>query len=141
MGQPLPLPERIPKPSPKDETELNQMGITIGESETKYVTYTMPEGWRMVDDSWREDLPEFYILDTEDMKRVSIYGQWKGYGSDRLRLSIIDEPDKYVKPDTDVIEESETSNANLVAMFAASIDPFNRPAVEAEVTRDPDFRT
>lgn len=60
MGQPLPLPERIPLPrKPEDVEKLELYGIVFKNKDKKYVEFTLPEGWKLVDNSWRSDLPEW----------------------------------------------------------------------------------
>jgi len=61
MGQPLPLPERIPLPKDSVSQSMIEKGFTFGDKvdiEGKtFVNYTLPEGWRFVNNSWRQDLP------------------------------------------------------------------------------------
>ncbi len=58
MSQPLPLPKRIPNPSEKQRESMEKCGIKIT-SDGQFVEYTLPNGWEMVDNSWRRDLPQF----------------------------------------------------------------------------------
>ena len=45
MGQPMPLPEPIPRPNDKLLTLMNESGITIAEETGKqYLEYTLPTG-------------------------------------------------------------------------------------------------
>ena len=75
MGQSLPLPDRIPVPYPRTKEKMEKDGITIiSEDGERYVKYTLPDGWKMVNDSVREDLPSFYIADDKDMTRYCIDG-------------------------------------------------------------------
>lgn len=99
MGQVLPLPRRIPNPNAEQKLQLKEMGIETeqecddtasGDPPKKdYVTYTLPAGWKMVNNSWREDLPDFFIIDENKMKRVSIRGSWKETYDNDIRLCIL----------------------------------------------------
>lgn len=127
MGQPLPLPKRIPRPTGKVLTAMNECGITIDiQSEDEYVTYSLPSGWRMVNDSHREDLPEYHIVDDKNMVRCSITGAWKGTYDNKLHLSWTKEPYEFEARHGKMIP-SETNGAALVGKFAEALDPLNRP--------------
>ncbi len=146
MGQQLPLPERIPMPNDEQLQQLNEIGCTIildavitdntnNTTNTKpsrpseYVKYNLPSGWKMVDSSWRRDLPDFYIIDDKQMKRVSISGSWKGAYDNKLRLRVYSgEEIKFYEPPIDnTVECSETSNANIIGKFGEVIDEQKRP--------------
>ena len=108
------------------------------------VFYTLPSGWQMVDASWRADLPYFYILDNDKMKRVNISGSWKGVYDNKLRMEIkTDLPfEKYVVPESNIIEESQTSIGNMAGTFAEAFDPQHRPFKKAtQTTRAEPYRT
>lgn len=95
MCQPLPLPERIPFPrGEKQKQQLFDMGITWdSEGEDKYVTYTLPNGWQMINaTTFRNDLPKWYIVDSEMRKRVCISGSWKGTYNNDLNMDVYKEP-------------------------------------------------
>lgn len=101
MGQPLPLPAKIPRPTTGQQGKLENMGIqTHTENDAQqYVTYTLPDGWRMVDCSVRADMPEFDIVDIEKNIRVVIEGCWKGSYDNKLNMHIQSEPySKYEEP-------------------------------------------
>jgi hypothetical protein len=145
MGQLLPLPERIPRPTPNQINELKNLGIEVNieEKDEKgnpcmYVQYTLPVGWKMVDKSWREDLPDYYIVDIESKARVSISGSWKGSYDNKLRLSILKNP-IILKPDEGKLIPSETSNYAMLGKFAEALDPLGRPAEPLSADRKPDF--
>lgn len=129
MGQPLPLPERIPRPdSKKQMAELEEAGVILEDSTERYVGYTMPKGWKMVDDSWREDLPQFYIVDDKNMARFSIHGSWKGTYDNALTLTTVDTPRLFERRNRDQsLIPSETSDGALVGKFAEAADPFYAP--------------
>lgn len=60
MGQPLPLPERIPLPrDQKDIEKLESYGISFKNKDEKYVEYILPEGWKLIDDSRYSDSPKW----------------------------------------------------------------------------------
>lgn len=137
MGQPLPLPERIPKPNPDTIRgrellgALKQAGITIDASPGEYVRYTLPHGWRMVDDSWRQDLPNFYIVDNTNMLRFSVTGAWKGSYDNELNLKEVNPPRQFEPQNNKTMIPSETgSNA---------MDPLHRPSPELTAERQPDY--
>jgi hypothetical protein len=91
MGQPLPLPERIPKPNDIQILSLLHMGLELdleNDSE-QFIKYELPIGWRMVDCSEKQDMPDFYIIDHKKMKRISISGSWKGLHDNELILRIL----------------------------------------------------
>lgn len=104
MGQPLPLPEKIPFPrTTKQEIALAEMGIIIhpipeGEKDLDHTTYTLPEGWRMVNTNpdGRQDLPEWHILDEENKMRVFVSGRWKVSYDNNLHLQILEGHRVYV---------------------------------------------
>ena len=132
MGQPLPLPERIPNPMTHQLVSLNQMGINIIKdlkNDTKtlmpYVKYTLPEGWRMVCESWRQDLPVYYIVDDSDMRRVKVSGCWKGTYDNSLRLCILEGVDitKYEPSEDKRMESSKTDAIALIPEFLEAVVP------------------
>jgi hypothetical protein len=102
-----------------------------------YVRYTLPQGWRMVDNSFRQDLPEFYIIDADNMKRVSISGAWKGAYDNDLSLHVLkgDSIKAYKAPAEEMIEASETSNGNLMVMFGNAMTPERVPEMKETLTR------
>ena len=123
MGQPLPLPERIPVPSQKTLTAMTACGIQLDqESQSVYREYTLPTGWKMVDNSWRQDLPEYYIVDELGLTRFCISGSWKGSYDNELRISTVHEP-KLLKRREEELIPSETSNAAMIGKFAEALDP------------------
>lgn len=91
MGQAMPLPERIPRPCEKELEILKALGFNIGEGED-YVPLVLPQGYRWVDNSPREDLPDWYIVNDENLAVVEVYGNWKGTFWDRLQLHVHEEP-------------------------------------------------
>jgi len=119
MGQTLPLPERIPKPNTKTLTEMKVCGIIVEDADEEYVTYTLPKGWKMVDSSWREDLPDFYIIDSSDMKRFCISGSWKGTYDNKLNIRSVKQ-EKYESPKSTPIP-SETSGPVLYNKLETAI--------------------
>lgn len=104
----------------------------------KYVEYTLPPGWKMVDDSWRADLPDYFIVDENDMKRVSVRGSWKEMYDNHLTISIVQKPEKLVRKNTPLIP-SETDTTAVVCKFAEALDPLKRPAEPLVTHRTGDF--
>ncbi len=108
MNQFCPLPERIPTPSPEQLIALEKMNITIdsdAEKDNAYAKYTLPLNWKMISESKRSDLPRFYIVDTENYKRVLVNGVWKGSYDNELDLIILDGTEMYKEPIHDLLEE------------------------------------
>lgn len=114
MGQVCPLPERIPKPYGKELKKMQHHGITVNLTSGKviagveYVTYELPEGWSMKDDSWRADLPEWYIVDQDSRIHFRISGSWKETYDNHLSIKAMDGSKKY-KPKADEPIPSETT--------------------------------
>ena len=92
MGQPLPLPERIPAPNDVQRKQLAIMGINVGSVAQGFASYDLPNGWRMVDKSWRHDIPCWYIVDPDNMARWLIRGSWKETYDNELYLDIVEKP-------------------------------------------------
>lgn len=99
MGQILPLPERIPKPRGETEESMKACGIRVNNepdesyhTDQQYVTYSLPIGWRTVDNSQCAELPIFYIVDNNNMVRFSITGTWRETYDNDLHLNTIKEP-------------------------------------------------
>lgn len=99
MGPACPLPERIPLPNDEllnmmiaDGIVINQDDITTPSGDAKFVTYSLPSGWSIVDKSWRVDLPNYYIIDSCRMTRYYIHGAWKGSYDNELYISKITNP-------------------------------------------------
>jgi hypothetical protein len=120
MGQPLPLPNRIPQPTGYVASEFDKMGIKYETGDEKYVSYTLPDGWSMKDKSWREDLPNFAIVDTDGMIRAVVSGSWKETYDNRLSINIPDELELFEKPKDEVIP-SETSVPAIVGKIAGAL--------------------
>ena len=118
LSSSLPLPERIPNPEPEVKTRMEECGITIESSEAVYVSYDLPSGWKLVDQSDRADLPQFYIVDTEDKGRFKISGSWKGTYDNELKIYIVASPE-VITPMTTVSTPSET-NGKTIAQLATS---------------------
>jgi hypothetical protein len=117
MGQPLPLPERIPVPNSKTSQALTDCGVVVnGQPNCLYVTYTLPENWKMIDNSDRVDIPVWYIVDANNLARFQIAGAWKGVYDNELSIRIVESP-YLVKPRSEEPTPSETSNTNLALKF------------------------
>lgn len=120
MGQICPLPERIPLPDNKTLEDMKKHGIIIDSKYEKiidgqsYVNYTLPKGWKLVNDSDRECVINQYIVDSENMIQYTIYGTWKGTYDNSLEIEKIHQPRKFVKQNYQV-RPSETSGTALLA--------------------------
>jgi hypothetical protein len=118
MGQPLPLPTKIPVPSSNVISELGDMGITIEDSQQTYSAYRMPDGWKMVDRSWRQDLPKFSMVDTDNNIRVTISGAWKETYDNDITLRVQHAPfEKFVHDPSAKIIPSETSVGAIITRY------------------------
>lgn len=124
MGQPLPLPERIPIPTKEQKEAFDRMGITIVPNEEgdhdpwrrKYVCYTLPDGWRMIKEPGRRsDFPEYVIVDSENMRRVVVQGVWKGTYDNELNMCVCETLEPYHVDPTAQFNE-------LLAMYKNTCD-------------------
>jgi hypothetical protein len=118
MGQPLPLPEQIPRPDVESEEgkklmeALNKAGIVLGKG-AHYAEYTMPRGWRMIDDSECEELPIFHMVDEKNMIHFSITGRWeetRTFVSHQIRLSHVNPPQQHKEKTVSLSEEDGGSS-------------------------------
>lgn len=114
----MPLPERVPLPSNSNMTEkVTGWGIKFSDEKDGYATMTLPEGWTFNDISWREDLPEWVIVDTNNMMRASVRGAWKGAYDNQLDFYVLDGTKPYV-PRQEPAEPSETQDMMLKTAVA-----------------------
>jgi len=135
ISRPLPLPDKIPKPTPAIQEAFRKVGIQWdAESKDDYVAYTLPSGWRMVDVSWHEDLPIFYIVDNENNVRFSIRGQWKQTYDNELTIYEKNPPEPFQSPCSNTKEASQTSERAIVSKIL-KVNPDSLPK---EVSRKPD---
>jgi hypothetical protein len=76
MGQALPLPERIPRPNEEQSIQLRKKGIVcLLADPCQYVTYTLPQGWQMLDRGQSVEKPHFVVVDTNYAIHLSIWGE------------------------------------------------------------------
>lgn len=125
MGQPLPLPGKIPVPA-DDATrhELKTLGISIYDDSEMYSTYSLPEGWTMRDATDRRvDQPQWYIVDELEQIRVCINGSWKKTYSNKLYIEVCHAPYKMFKKPSGVPAPCETS---VEALGAKLIDAISK---------------
>jgi hypothetical protein len=148
MGQVLPLPERIPRPNPNtDEGKkiikaFNKFGIEFEDTQELYITYKLPNGWRTIDDSRREDLPQYYIVDDTNMVQFFIGGSWKGTYDNNLYMEQVDFPYTFEsKNKTAPLIPSETSNTVVMGKMCEAIDSLHRPANPHTAQRKLDYTT
>ena len=72
-----PLPEKIPRPDNYLLKYMKRCGINVHTTTpNEYVSYDLPVGWNMVNNSRREDLPSFHIIDNKNMIQFTISGSW-----------------------------------------------------------------
>lgn len=118
MGQPMPLPERVPLPGDSYMAkDVTGWGIKFSDEKDGYATMTLPEGWTFNDISWREDLPKWVIVDANNMIRASVSGAWKGAYDNRLTFYVSDGTEPYV-PRQEPAEPSETQDMMLKTVVA-----------------------
>ena len=125
MGQTqtFPLPSRIPAPTSGQRAKLNEMGITIGDEFEGYVLYTMPEGWEMKNNTVREDMPKFVMVDSNDNIRVEVSGVWKGNDDNKLWLMFEKAPyTKYVCQEKSGNFCFSITDTLVMAVFGNDID-------------------
>jgi hypothetical protein len=96
MGQPLPLPERIPRPSDDILCEMNKFGISIHDDPTDgyegrdlFVKYTLPAGWNMVNGSKTTSSIKYFIMDENNKAHFQITGAWGNFLGDELDIEIL----------------------------------------------------
>lgn len=95
MGQPLPLPERVPLPSDNVIQRYHDLGFKFFcEERQRYAKYEAPAGWHLEDKSHRDDIPLWVFVDTEGNERVCISGAWKGTYDNVLNMVILNPPYK-----------------------------------------------
>lgn len=93
MGQVLPLPERAPLPDNDQERQhLEGLGFVFGEEEGGYVSLKLPEGFSWKDNSYRADIPEWYVIDESGKAILSVSGSWKGTYDNQLRMAVHVDP-------------------------------------------------
>jgi len=139
MGQPLPLPERIPRPSVIVELELKKYNIIVEDNEKEaYLPYKLPSGFRMVDDSWREDLPVFHIVNQNNLILFTIRGSWKGSYDNHITIHVASGSDIFV-PKSEPLEKSETSGIVMMGNILQAVDPQHRPPTDFSVSRKNDY--
>jgi hypothetical protein len=139
MGQPLPLPERIPRPDANVAEALKQDSIIVNdEIDQEYLTYKLPAGYSMVDDSCREDLPCFHIINQSSEILFTVHGTWKGSYDNHLSIKIPESVEKFVPP-TSRLQKSETSGTAMMGQFMQAVDPDHRPPNEYSVLRKPAY--
>lgn len=111
----MPLPKLVPVPETDMLTALLGMDIIVNVWEcgealtvngTSYVKYSLPSGWRMMDNSQRADLPLFHVVDEKGMTRATVHGSWKVAYDNDLSWSIAEQPAPFKPRDTPK-EESE----------------------------------
>lgn len=125
MGQVLPLPEKIPRPNSEQTTQLSKYGISVVSADDKqrYVEVVLPEIYIMHNNSFQEDIPDWYILRKGTNKACAqIYGAWKGTYDNELKLYVYDE-EKTIKIRETAPEPSETNEKALLQQAAETGDP------------------
>ena len=89
----------MPNPTSKMFAQMSECGIIIdnvpikyNQYEQEFVEYTLPSGWRTVNNSHREDCPDFFILDDHNMARFTIGSSWQDMHDNDIHMSMITEP-------------------------------------------------
>lgn len=140
MGQALPLPERIPLPKGEVRTALTDAGIVLLDAKENmlFVSYTLPAGWKMVDNSTRQDLPLWYMIDDAKRIRFVIQGVWKETYDNKLSI-YIGSSEPFVPRVADLIIPSETSLGAMSGRLGEMLDPLGRPAAPLSAHRSQPF--
>ena len=100
----FPLPNRIPRPpSYHEDYLLKKVGVRLiddGEDDSDYVRYVLPNGWSLRDYSEQDELPVFYIMDSQGLAHFKIHGIWGWDLRDsKLRLEALEQPTEiYFRP-------------------------------------------
>lgn len=123
MGVSLPLPERGPACESDSDLEhaLTQAGVKFGprSDEDGMCEYTLPSGWKMMDKSFRQDMPEWFMVDENGFTRARIMGTWKGTYDNRLR--IVECPMEAFESPTSPAIPSETDGPAVAARIANAL--------------------
>lgn len=124
MGQALPLPERIPMPSQKDKEQLLLMGFSFYEEENTYIGVNLPEGFRWHNDSLREDIPVWYVVDQYGLSVLCVSGGWKGSYDNCLRIRVYDTPKlvEFSRPRNQSYAGSKPSETSGDVLFCTALD-------------------
>ena len=137
MGQPMPLPQRIPNPYGQVKDKMIEYGFELDDDGSDYITYTMPDGWRLVDDSWRADLPCRHFVDAKNIKRITVQGSWKGTYDNELRIYIAD--NTLYTPRNEEVIPSETDANAMIKKLEDSGNPQLLVAGLQVAMENPDF--
>lgn len=134
MGNSLPLPAKVPVPTPQQATQLLKYNITVDApvAEQKYGKINLPPQFKMHDNSYRADIPIWYIIQTDTRAAVaSIRGTWKETYDNKLKLEVYDVPTLVTLRD----ETPEPCETSPQALASAVIKESNGdPAVVSLVT-------
>jgi hypothetical protein len=133
MGQAMPLPHQIPRPSNEDRKEMEAWGFTFEATDEPYITFTLPDGWTFIEapDSSRS-FPSWLFLDLDGRKRAEVEGVWKGSYDNELRICVLGEPwEKHVPTQAPSAEES------LIKAYETAAKRYNA-AIEAVRATGPD---
>jgi len=132
-----PLPERIPRPTEKQQKKLLEYGVTfdlVDEDEKNYLYWkvVLPDSLELHDDSWRSDLPHWYILKKNtNIAYASIYGAWKGLYDNELEMRVYDK-EETVELRNEKPEKVESAAENMLSNAVKSGDvSFLRLALRA----------
>ena len=93
---------------------------------------------KTVDNSYRQDLPEFHIIDNTNMVRFTITGSWKGSYDNKLTIHKVSNSYEF-KPHESELIPSETNDFAIAGKFGEALDPQHRPAPKLKSTRQADF--
>lgn len=139
--KPLPLPERIPVPEDDVLKAMQDVGVKLYINGEPYIQYSLPAGWKTVDDSVEEDHPDFTIVDDNGQSRFQIYGSWKGNYENWLRCVHIHPPKEYKsKSAGKPLVASSTSSGAVMRTLVVALDEKHRPfKSERVVSRAADF--
>jgi len=79
------------------------------------------KGGLIHEDSWRQDLPDFNIVDSDNNIRFKISGSWKGPYDNELKLYACPEPYNHHPINTCKMIPSETRQEAIVSTLLDSL--------------------
>lgn len=106
MGQNYSEPiDRIPLPTSSTILDaMNHYGIIIHEEPgVRYFKYTLPPGWRAVDESSYPEFIRFHLVDDKNMVHFTISNVMKGVNYNGLELFMLINPYQLKIPEYKVI--------------------------------------
>ena len=99
MGQASPFPKHIPVPNDDIRELMIAKGFTIGDTidfqGIPFVTYTMPEGWKFIDNSEYPIPCRWEFVCPDGLVHFLVEGTWSGICGKELALSALMNPTEF----------------------------------------------